>query len=93
MSKICLNSSINKQSDCFPSNYTDKDGMDFATMAGILCILNAIIGTFGNLLTILALPFAARRKKYDSKIIKGAIVSWATRPWDGLFFCPAPKYI
>ena len=70
MSKICLNSSINKQSDCFPNNYTDKDGIDFATMAGILCILNAIIGTLGNLLTILALPFAARRKKYDSKIIK-----------------------
>ena len=70
MSKICLNTSINKQSDCFPSNYKDKDGIGFATMAGILCTLNAIIGTFGNLLTILALPFAARRKKYDSKNIK-----------------------
>ena len=21
----------------------------------------------------------------------GAIVTWATGPWDGLFFCPAPK--
>ena len=25
------------------------------------------------------------------KIHKGAILTWATGPWDGLFFCPAPK--
>ena len=74
MSKICLNSSINKQSDCFPSNYKDKNGIGFATLAGILCTINAIIGTFGNLLTILALPFAARRKKYDLKNIKYQIL-------------------
>ena len=25
-------------------------------------------------------------------IYKGAIVTWAIGPWDGLFFCPAPKF-
>ena len=32
--------------------------------AGILCIIIAIIGITTNLLTLLAIPFAAKRKKY-----------------------------
>ena len=34
--------------------------------AGILCIIIAIIGITTNLLTLLAIPFAAKRKKYAS---------------------------
>ena len=36
--------------------------------AGILCIIIAIIGITTNLLTLLAIPFAAKRKKYVSTI-------------------------
>ena len=32
--------------------------------AGILCIIITIIGITTNLLTLLAIPFAAKRKKY-----------------------------
>ena len=34
---------------------------DFIT---VWCILNAICGTFGNLLTLLAVPWAAYKKRY-----------------------------
>ena len=50
--------------DCFPAEYKENDRMDFATIAGILCIINAIIGTLGNFLTLVAIPFAAQKKKY-----------------------------
>ena len=63
MSKICLNRSINSMEDCFPAEYKENGRMDFATITGILCIINAIIGTLGNLLTLVALPFAAQKKK------------------------------
>ena len=64
MSKFCLNRSINRVADCFPAEYKENDRMDFATIAGILCIINAIIGTLGNFLTLVAIPFAAQKKKY-----------------------------
>ena len=64
MSKICLNKSINSIEDCFPEKYKDNSSIDFATIAGILCIINAIIGTLGNFLTLVAIPFAAQKKKY-----------------------------
>jgi len=34
--------------------------------AGIWCIINAVVGFFGNLLTLLAIPYAAWNKKFDS---------------------------
>ena len=63
MSKICLNTTIKNRTDCFPEDYIDNGGIGLATIAGILCIINAIIGTLGNLLTLVALPFAAQKKK------------------------------
>ena len=60
MSEICLNTNINNISDCFPKDYIDNH---LATIAGIVCIINAIIGTLGNLLTLVALPFAAQNEK------------------------------
>ncbi len=35
----------------------------FGTIAGIWCILNSIVGFSGNLLTMLAIPYAAKHKK------------------------------
>ena len=64
MSKTCLNTTINSIADCFPKEYLDDGGIGFATIAGILCVINAIIGTLGNLLTLVALPFATKKKKY-----------------------------
>ena len=66
MSENCLNTSINYFANCFP--YNDKNGVVVATIAGILCTINAIVGFFGNLLTILAIPYAASKNKY--------VISW-----------------
>ena len=62
MSENCLNTSINYFANCFP--YNDKNGVVVATIAGILCTINAIVGSFGNLLTMLAIPYAANKNKY-----------------------------
>ena len=43
---------------CFP-----EDIRSFSTLAAIWCLVNAFVGFSGNLLTILAIPFAAKRKK------------------------------
>ena len=49
---------INETLDCFP-NYSKWN----VILSGILSLSNAIIGFTGNLLTLLAIPFAAKRKK------------------------------
>ena len=64
MSNFCLNVSQDRDT-CFPEKYKSHDGeVGIAIIAGILCTINAFIGTFGNLLTLIAIPFAAKRKKY-----------------------------
>jgi len=34
--------------------------------AGVWCIINAVVGFFGNLLTLLAFPYASWKKKFES---------------------------
>ena len=58
MSDICLKNYTFHEKECFP-----KEIKPWSTYAGIWCILNSLFGTTGNLLTILAIPYAARRKK------------------------------
>ena len=53
----CLN--ITDTFDCYP--YNELIGV----IAGIWCILNTVVGCLGNLLTIIAIPYAANRKLYD----------------------------
>ncbi len=36
-------------------------------IAGIWCIVNAIIGFSGNLLTLLAIPYASRHKRFENR--------------------------
>lgn len=43
---------------CFPETETRM-----SCVAVILCVFNAVIGFFGNLLTLTAIPFAAKHKK------------------------------
>ena len=62
MSEICLDTNINQKADCFPSEYKYNDGQ-IAKIAGTLCVINSIVGFMGNLLTILAIPYAAKRNK------------------------------
>lgn len=60
LSGYCTNSSLTDEEAklCFPDNIRN-----LSIVAGIWCIANAIVGFSGNLLTILAIPFAAKRKK------------------------------
>ena len=82
MSKFCLtqweNGFTNGTEECFPSYITDT----VAVLTGIWCIFNAIIGFTGNLLTLLAIPFAANRKRYNHLILIGIF-----NPWVWLFNC------
>ena len=63
LSHICLdlslNDSIKNELDCFPEQFTFAT----STVVGTWCILNCVIGFFGNLLTLLAIPYAAKNKR------------------------------
>ena len=60
MSKKCLDAwTWNNGTDveeCFPNS-------TLVNLAGIWCSVNGFIGLVGNILTILAIPYAARRNK------------------------------
>ena len=60
LSSFCTNLSKTEEESkiCFP-----EDIRSFSILAGIWCIINAIVGFSGNLMTLLAIPFAARRNK------------------------------
>ena len=45
---------------CFPQQMRD-----ISVFAGIWSIVNAVLGICGNLLTILAIPYAAKRQKFN----------------------------
>ena len=58
LSEICLE--YPQHSQCFP-----QEMQNISIPAGIWCIVNAILGFSGNLLTILAIPYAAKRQKFN----------------------------
>ena len=60
LSLFCTNQSKSDEESkiCFPD-----DIRSYSVLAGIWCVINAVVGFSGNLLTLLAIPFAARRKK------------------------------
>ena len=75
MSQLCLeawSNSINQinqseywiDQNCFPQNIDSV-----RVIAGIWCTINALIGLPGNLLTLLAIPYCVRRKKYICNFI------------------------
>ena len=62
MSKLCLEawaSKTNKTENCFP-NYTHDT---IGNIYGIWWMINVFIGFIGNLLTLLAIPYCAIKKK------------------------------
>ena len=63
MSKLCLEawaSKSNETENCFPNSTHDTIG----TIYGIWWMVNVFIGFTGNLLTLLAIPYCAIKKKY-----------------------------
>ena len=59
MSQLCLDAWTNgiDMENCFPSS-------ELGTITSIWSVVNGLIGFIGNLLTLLAVPFAARKKRY-----------------------------
>ena len=63
MSDYCLQiweNELNGSEFCFPE-YINEHGID--TILGIWCTINCVIGTFGNFLTLIAIPCAAYNKR------------------------------
>ena len=58
LSFFCLDKVYDFPKQCFPSEFHH-----FKIIEGIWCVINAIIGSTGNLLTILAIPYAAKKKQ------------------------------
>ena len=58
MSQKCLEAWSNgiDMENCFPSS-------TLGTIASIWCLVNGVIGFAGNLLTLLAIPYAAKKKQ------------------------------
>ena len=62
MSDLCLEAwsyGYNTTENCIPSYMEGATGI----LAGIWHVFNALIGFIGNLLTLIAIPYAARQKK------------------------------
>ena len=60
LSKLCIeNAQNNDLYDCFPEKITTT----LSNFAGIWCIINAVLGFTGNLLTLLAIPYACWKKR------------------------------
>ena len=57
-SEFCLQHPEEHQ--CFPQSM-----QYLSDFAGIWCIINAVLGFSGNLLTLLAIPYAAKRQKFN----------------------------
>ena len=58
LSSICLNQSYDFPPQCYPS-----EDQHLKIIEGVWCVINAIIGFTGNLLTIIAIPYAAKHKQ------------------------------
>ena len=59
ISKICVEEPYTEEYPCYP-DYLKESGPYFGTW----CLFISFLGMFGNLLTMLAIPYAANRKKY-----------------------------
>jgi hypothetical protein len=62
LSKLCVNgSNINGEYDCFDKSF---EHCPYRKSLGVWAIIIMFIGVFGNLLTLLAIPYAARKQRY-----------------------------
>ena len=58
ISKICAEQPFTEEFDCFPEYLKD-----IGSYFGIWCLFIAVLGMFGNLMTIFAIPYAAKKRK------------------------------
>lgn len=58
MRKICVEMS-NPPEECFPRVIPPM----MSNFVGVWCALNAVMGSCGNLLTLLAIPYAIKHKR------------------------------
>ena len=62
LSLLCIDNSLpdefKSQLKCFPEQFT----LASSTIVGIWCVINSFIGFTGNLLTLCAIPYAAKNK-------------------------------
>ena len=61
LSEICLNPDYNTNHVECVDDSIDQSVNDFM---GAVCIFNSVVGGLGNLLTLVAVPWAAHRRKY-----------------------------
>ena len=61
LSKLCINDNRDNEisDECFSKNISTT----LSNFAGVWCIINAILGFTGNLLTLLAIPYACWKKR------------------------------
>ena len=60
LSKLCVENARNNEIyDCFSKEISDT----LSSFAGIWCVINAFLGFTGNLLTLLAIPYACWKKR------------------------------
>ena len=62
LSKLCVNGSNTDNLECI-QNYNDITYWVLRKLLGIWSILVGSLGISGNLLTLLAIPYAAKRKR------------------------------
>ena len=68
LSKFCVNdSNVNGLYECLPN---DLENCPYRIALGCWAIIVMIIGVLGNMLTLLALPYAAKRKRYTDHFKK-----------------------
>ena len=61
LSQLCINDNRDNEipDECFSKNISTT----LSNFAGVWCIINAILGFTGNLLTLLAIPYACWKKR------------------------------
>ena len=59
---ICTDLSYNDSAVefCYPEKLREGN---LSMLAGIWCLINAVVGLSGNMMTLFAIPYAAKRKK------------------------------
>ena len=62
LSKLCVNGSNTDKLECL-QNHEDITYMILRKLVAIISILIGLLGVSGNLLTLLAIPYAAKRKR------------------------------
>ena len=59
MSQLCLREDLPDNNECFQKDISTS----FSTFAAVWCIVIAAVGFLGNLLTLMAIPYARKKRR------------------------------